>query len=385
MVTRYDISNSILNWIINQVRFSCDDSLALVELESWREGGKKPTFNQIDHISRATHIPLGYFFLTKPPVEETPLLQFRTINSNSTDLPSRNLIDTIDEMEQIIDWTKNYLQSEGIDRNEIVGSMKDEKNPAVIANYIRKVLGLSESWFEGVSDSGNAFKRIRERISEHGILVMMNGVVRNNTRRPLSVEEFRAFALTDSFAPLIFINGADSNNGRLFSLIHEFTHICLGVDNLYNVGFSDIENQEDIEVICNAVASEILVPQDVFRKKWKELSIVCRTSDETIKKLSAYFNCSSVVIARKALDASLISKSDYETVVDESIAGFRAMVATRARGGEYYKTMRSRLDRRFFNMVLDSVSNGKTQYSEAFRLTNTNRNTFLKLAERMYY
>ena len=263
--------------------------------------------------------------------------------------------------------------------------MKDEKNPAVIANYIRKVLGLSESWFEGVSDSGNAFKRIRERISEHGILVMMNGVVRNNTRRPLSVEEFRAFALTDSFAPLIFINGADSNNGRLFSLIHEFTHICLGVDNLYNVGFSDIENQEDIEVICNAVASEILVPQDVFRKKWKELSIVCRTSDETIKKLSAYFNCSSVVIARKALDASLISKSDYETVVDESIAGFRAMVATRARGGEYYKTMRSRLDRRFFNMVLDSVSNGKTQYSEAFRLTNTNRNTFLKLAERMYY
>lgn len=35
---------------------------------------KKPTFNQVEDISRKTNVPFGYFFLDKPPVEECPIL-----------------------------------------------------------------------------------------------------------------------------------------------------------------------------------------------------------------------------------------------------------------------------------------------------------------------
>ncbi|MGE4585603.1 MAG: hypothetical protein AB7C91_13215 [Sphaerochaeta sp.] len=65
-------------------------------------------------------------------------------------------------------------------------------------------------------------------MSEAGVIVMMNGVVRNNTHRPLSIEEFRAFALIDSFAPLIFINATDSASGRLFSLFMNSSISALG-------------------------------------------------------------------------------------------------------------------------------------------------------------
>ena len=50
-------------------------------------------------------------------------------------------------------------------------------------------------------------------------------------------------------------------------------------------------------------------------------------------------------------------------------------------GGDYYRTVASRIDRRFFRLLVGSVHEGKTLYSDAFRLTNTNRSTFANLIE----
>ena len=107
------------------------------------------------------------------------------------------------------------------------------------------------------------------------------------------------------------------------------------------------------------------------------------SSNDIIKKLSSYFKCGSVVVARKALDFRLITKDVYKQISDDAIAKFHEEKKNKTSGGNYYSTMETRLDSRFFSLVVDSVSQGKTQYSEAFALTNTNRNTFVKLAEAM--
>ena len=39
------------------------------------------------------------------------------------------------------------------------------------------------------------------------------------------LSEFRAFTLVDPYVPLIFINSCDTDNGKLFSLVHETAHI----------------------------------------------------------------------------------------------------------------------------------------------------------------
>lgn len=64
-----------------------------------------------------------------------------------------------------------------------------------------------------------------KQAEEAGVLVMRAGVAAGNNRRPLSVQEFRGFALSDKIAPVIFINSKDAKAAQIFTLVHELVHI----------------------------------------------------------------------------------------------------------------------------------------------------------------
>lgn len=213
---------------------------------------------------------------------------------------------------------------------------------------------------------------------------MASGIVRNNTHRVLDINEFRAFTIIDKFAPLIFINATDSTSGKLFSLLHEFVHICLGTNNLFNAGYSFSKEVSKIEKICNAVTAEILVPTILFEEKWHKLSLQDKSIEKTIEDVARFFRCGSIVVARKALDRGKIKQETYNQTVQDAIKHYKEQKqALKKEGGDFYTTKASRLDKRFLTFVVDSLSQGKTLYSEAFRLTGTNRNTFSELVDRM--
>lgn len=381
MKATYTVSPAVVDWVIGQMGAHPTPLKSLDILKQWRTGAKTPTFNEIQDISKKTRIPFGYFFLQTPPKGEIKLMEYRTIASAESVNPSRELIDTIAEMEQIVDWTREYLIAEGSENNPIVGKFKNESGITVIAAYIRKVLGLSINWFE---NTDNSFNHLRNRMSEAGVIVMMNGVVRNNTHRPLNIEEFRAFTIIDSFAPLIFINATDSASGRLFSLLHEFVHICLGMDNLFNDRYSTFNDVNNLETLCNAVAAEILVPASLFGSTWNTQSLRATSIGEVVEKVAHYFRCGRIIVARKALDSGRLEQSTYDEIVRRAIQDFHEQKQSKKNtGGDFYRTKGSRIDNRFLTFVVDSVSRGKTLYSEAFRLTDTNRHTFSELVERM--
>lgn len=369
-----DIKPNIINWALKQIDKEQLGEKMLHNISKWINGDKKPTFNQVQELSKKTHIPFGYFFLAEPPVEDIKLIEYRTVDSRELASPSRDLIDTIYEMENVQDWMRNYRKEEGFYELQIVGCLKNENDVHTIVEKIRTDIGLSENWFFSCKDKRYAFNYIRGLLEQAGIVVMVNGIVATNTHRPLNVKEFRAFEMLDKWAPLIFINNRDSNGAKVFSIFHEMAHIWLGEDDLYNDSFSYGQSVKSIEVICNAVAGELIVPTEIFLQKWNEDKN--NDIEDKISDLSELFKCSRVVIVRKALDNQLINRAKYDSIALYFAEHSKDIENNRVAGGDFYNTVKNRLDGNFATALYNSVSSGNTTYTEAYRLTHTNKKTF---------
>lgn len=374
------IKPEIISWILQTIQFNSVANSAIELLHKWKNGEKTPTFNQIEDISKKTNIPFGYFFLDKPPIEECPIVDYRTVESTSIPEPSRNLLETLDLMTDIQDWMANYVVENGQDELAYVGSMSVKSTVDTIVHDIRKKLNLKTDWYNENSSAADSFRYLKGILENIGIIVMMNGIVGNNTRRKLDVEEFRAFTLVNKYVPLIFINTCDSDAGKLFSLVHEMAHVWVGINSFYNDQISVGMDENETEKICNAVAAEILVPTDMFVRAWKNEE---GTDIEKIDVLARKFKCSKYVIARRALDLNKISKKRYGEMVAILMEQYQKWKETqsekRSSGGDYYRTLGSRLDHRLVVALGNSAKEGRTQYTEVYRLTNTNRKTFSKL------
>ena len=373
-----NIQPAIISWALSQTSEEKLGTKLVDNIKHWLDGTKSPTFNQIEDFSKKSHIPLGYFFLQTPPIEQISLLEYRTLDSIQLTNPSRNLIDTIHDMEAVQEWMVNYRKEWNYDTISIVGSLKGITDISVIADTIRKDLGLNIEWYKDCGNPSEAFNKVRGLLEECGIVVMMNGIVGKNTHRALDVNEFRAFAMVNEWAPLIFINGADSAGGRLFSLFHELVHLWIGENDLYNDTKYSANGIKPIEVTCNAVAGALMVPKTVFLEKWNN-----NTNDdihEKIKELARMFRCSSSVIARRALDNKKIDQNVYNMVIADAIEAYIQTKQEKSSGGDYYRVARSKLDGVFVRALCESVNSGRTSFTEAYRLTNTTSKTFYEVS-----
>jgi len=375
--TRIDIAPQVLSWLVNLDAGSQTFSGMYGNFKKWQTGEEKPTFRQIEEASKKTHIPLGYFFLKTPPIEQFPVLEYRTVDSASVKNPSRELVDTIHHMENIQAWMRDYLIESGNDSLMFVGSLKHERDVQKIVNAIRGYVGLDVQWQKNVRAGEDAFHYLRNKFEKIGVLILLNGIAGQNTHRALNIEEFRAFTLIDEYAPLVFINSKDSSGGKVFSLFHEISHIWLGENDFFNAGHAMYTSSHAAEAVCNKAAAELLAPDSVFPKEWEKYDDEI-LFNKTIK-VARVFKCGETVIARRALEHRFINQQEYDEIAREAIRRFRLSKPNANSGGDYYRTNASRFGRPFVLALERSVREGKTLFSDAFRLTGTTRTTFDEL------
>ena len=375
MADTIEINKNVLEWIIRTAEYNDVQEKYINLLKLWISGKKNPTFKQVESISGKINIPLGYFFLEQPPVEDCFIVEYRTVDSMPHPQPSRNLIDTLDSMVDIQSWMSDYLKDNGHSKLEFIGSVKSVIDSVEIADAIRETIGISTDWITKFHSSRAAFNFFRDELSKLGIVVMMNGIVGNNTHRKLKIDEFRAFTIINDYVPLIFINSCDTDNGKLFSLLHETAHIWLGRNSFYN-STSDYSETSGIETLCNAVVAELLMPKGLFFNNWKSTQ---GESQEKVELLSKKYNCSRHVVIRRAFNFKFISKKEYTVLIEEANRKFIEWKENNQNirsGGDYYNNLSSRIDHRFLIALANSAKEGRTQYNEVFRLTNTNRDSF---------
>lgn len=222
-----------------------------------------------------------------------------------------------------------------------------------------------------------ALRRFIERADALGVLVMVNGVVGSNNHRKLDPQEFRGFALSDNLAPLIFVNGADTKSGQMFTLAHELAHIWLGQSALSNVEPSSAPDQR-IEDWCNRVAAEFLVPLAAFREVYR----AAENMAEALARLSRHFKVSTLVILRRIYDVGGLGRDAFWQAYAVEVQRLLALQSDRSGGGDFYLTLGARVGKRFARALVVSTLEGQTLHRDAFRMLGFSKvSTFRELAQ----
>jgi Zn-dependent peptidase ImmA (M78 family) len=217
---------------------------------------------------------------------------------------------------------------------------------------------------------------LRQRIEAAGVLITINGVVGNNVYRKLSADEFRGFALVDSHAPLVFINGTDFKGAQMFTFIHELAHIWLGQEGVSN--FDALHPAPaQIELWCNAVAAEFLVPAREVREAWP----AAQRMEEPYQYLAGRFKVSTIVAARRVLDLGLATRDEFMSFYRFYRDDERRKAARSATGGNFWANQNVRVGQRFGSAVVVAAREGRLLYREAYQLTGLSGSTFDRFAE----
>ena len=244
------------------------------QLDQWERGDAQPTFKQLESFAKATHTPIGFLFLPEPPEECLPIRDLRTVVHGPA-RPSPDLLDTIYAMQRRQDWLREERLECETGPLEFVGSARLGDDPSAVGQEMRRIVGMDEGWASAASTWDGAVSELRRRIEQLGVMAVVNGVVGNNTHRKLNVAEFRGFALTDAYAPLVFINGADAKSAQMFTLAHELAHVWLGSEGEGVSGFDGIfPGDARVEKFCDQAAAEFLVPARELKDLWRAVKVI---------------------------------------------------------------------------------------------------------------
>lgn len=381
MTVRVDVNPDLLAWARERSGVPLDDlTRRFPRLAEWEEGDLSPTLKQLENFARATKTPVGYLFLDAPPDEPLPIPDFRTRRGAQVGRPSPDLLDTIFQSLQRQEWYRDFARSAGQDDLPFVGSVTTATPETEAAAAMRETLDFGVS--ERAATWTDTLRLLIDRAEGVGVLVMVNGVVGNNTSRKLDPDEFQGFALIDPIAPVVFVNGADTKAAQIFTLAHELAHVWVGQSALSDAARVP-RPSADVERWCNAVAAEFLVPVAALRNDFD------RDADlaQELNRLATRFKVSTLVVLRRIYEVGFIDADDYRTAYEAELRRLREIMASersRSSGGDFYSTEGRRVGRRFARAVIDSTLEGQTLYRDAFQMLGFKKvETFEGLATRL--
>lgn len=386
MAVQVPVSPDVLQWAVDR---SGKDFETLVHafrnLPRWLSGEAYPTFPQLEKFAAATYVPLGRLFVPVPPEEKLPITDFRRIAGAADREPSANLLDTIDMCRARQDWYRDYMERVAVEPLSFVNALTSDDRTEDAAARMRRDLGLGAFTRPRASTWDLAFSSLVDSVEAMGVLVMVSGVVGANTRRKLDHREFRGFTLSDPFAPLIFVNGADSRAATIFTVIHELGHVYLGESGVSQPDHR-VMNESEHERWCNGVAADFLMPAEIIRREYRPASPGTPSFSDELDRLAFYFKVSALAVLMRLRETRTVNFADFSDQYDHELARARAAYENRpdSSGGNFYNTEGRRVSKRFARAIIGDTVGGDTAHRDAFRLLGIKTtSTFKELGSRM--
>ena len=359
------VSPSLLTWARRRAGMSLDDLAArFSRLAAWEAGEARPTLRQLEAFAHTVHVPIGYLFLPAPPEEHLPIPDFRTMAGRTPRQPSPNLLDMLHACQERQAWYREFATLTRQPEVPFVGTAQLSDPPLVVAADMAERLHFDIAARAACRTWEEALRLFARQAEQAGVLVMASGIVLSNTSRPLDPEEFRGFALADRRAPLVFINGADTKSGQMFTLAHELAHLWLGASAVSDAGVAPQAGYRREEVWCNVVAAELLVPLAALR----QALLPSEPLGEALARLARRFKVSTLVVLRRLLDVGWLRRDAFEAAWSAELARLRELARGAGAGGDFYRTTLLRVSHRFARALVESTLEGQTLYRDAFRM-----------------
>ena len=222
-------------------------------LSSWESGADRPSFAQLRKLASVYKRPLAVFYLSEPPYRFQAMHDFRRLGEPEETVPSPELTLEIRRAHDRREWALELLdtiEEEPPNFQERL-SIRDDSEEA--ADTVRRLLGITLERQASWRSEYEAFNGWRLLIEGAGMLSFQaNGV---------ELSEARGFSIALRPLPVVVANIKDAPRGRIFTLLHEVTHVLLADGGICDLHDSNNDESSRIEAYCNRVAGAALFPR----------------------------------------------------------------------------------------------------------------------------
>jgi Zn-dependent peptidase ImmA (M78 family) len=380
MTPRLRISPEVLDWLVDRAGKDPEDFRhKYPKWDAWLSGIADPTMRQAKELARTAGVPIGYLLLQRPPELKLPVPDFREGFVGDLREPSSDLLAVVHQSIRRQDWYRDYAEDRGLTGVEAVGAGAGQA-PLEVAAQMRVALKFETTTRKG--PWSDVRKQLLQAFEALGGLTVATSMVENNTHRLLDPDEFRGFALVDPLAPLVFVNTRQTVNGQIFTLAHEYAHVWLGQGGI-SLEDPKWEPQGEVELWCNAVASEFLVPREALAASYANIRDLALT--EQLDRLARVFKCGTLVILQAIHRNELRPFRDFAEEYEAEKKRLLGLAKDNTGGGgDHYNNQPFRIGERFSRAIITDALSGRTPLSEAIRLTSLrSMSSFDTYAERL--
>ena len=310
MPKAYNVNPMMIKWAREDAGYELSDlPLSLKDAEKWENGEKIPTWADLRKLAKKYKRPPFFYFLPEPPKEDNDFVEYRSDEIIDIQSPSLRL-----EIRKA-KFRRNAFIHINNDMNvnipnfaKYVFKSDDEYELAThIRNFLNIDFETQKEWL--FKDNGNKsynhnnfLNHWKEVCFELGILVFeMEGV---------SESEVSGCSLFFNTCPIILLNGKNTPNRRIFTLMHELAHLTQGVSAICDVDKNNLK-----EAFCNKVASEVLMPTESINNNKKELFY--KNGNLNLSYVSNIYGVSKPTVIYKLNSLNIISdKVKTELIIE---------------------------------------------------------------------
>lgn len=387
MADKANITPNVLRWARESARMPLEIAvgkiprLTVEKLKEWEDGTSQPTIRQAQTLAKAYKRPFALFFLPEIPRDFLPLQDFRIKGAKALTTSS---IFIIREIQQKQAWLSDVYNENNEPKLPFVGRFSISDSPLQVANDILNTLGINPSDYK----TENPIREWINAAESNGIFISRSSFI--HSRLKLDSEELQGFVISDRYAPFVFVNSDDWNAPQLFTLVHEIAHIWIaetGISNYIEHEFIDKENFHPVEIFCNEVAANALIPSEIILN----INPTIYQNVKDVYKIARALGVSSFAFIIRALRLNLISNMVYQKLKREAEIDYLAFLKReeekkvrqkerdKPSGPNYFFLQLNRNSRLFTQTVLDAFRGGFVEPTLASNLLNVQVNKFQKL------